>query len=177
MLHHNPHQGHTITPISQMKKIRLREWKWCAKGGGDVTDMMWSGADITASTPAVPSLLGTRDQFFRRQSFHGRGSGDGFRTIQAHYLYCALVAQFAKESTCSAGDPGSIPGSGRSPGGGHGNPLQSSCLKNPMDGEAWWATVHRVAKVRQGWVTDTSVFLNYYYIVIYKEIIIQLAIM
>ena len=43
-------------------------------------------------------------------------------------------------------DAGSIPGSGRSPGGGHGNPLQYSCLKNPMDRGAWRATVHRVAK-------------------------------
>ena len=43
-------------------------------------------------------------------------------------------------------DMGSIPGSGRSPGGGHGNPLQWSCLENPMDGGAWWATVHGMAK-------------------------------
>ena len=43
---------------------------------------------------------------------------------------------------------GLIPGSGRSPGGGHGNPLQYSCLENPMDGEAWWATVHEVTKSR-----------------------------
>ena len=43
------------------------------------------------------------------------------------------------------GDWGSIPGSGRSPGGGHGNPVQYSCLENPMDREAWWATVHGVA--------------------------------
>ena len=41
---------------------------------------------------------------------------------------------------------GSIPGSGRSPGGGHGNPLQCSCLENPMDREAWWATVCGVTK-------------------------------
>ena len=40
----------------------------------------------------------------------------------------------------------SIPGSGRSPGGGHGNPLQYSCLETPIDRGAWWATVHRVAK-------------------------------
>ena len=46
----------------------------------------------------------------------------------------------------SAGDAGSIPGLGRSPGGGHGNPLQYSCLGNLMDRGAWWATVHRVAK-------------------------------
>ena len=41
-----------------------------------------------------------------------------------------------------------IPGSGRSPGGGHGNPPQDSCLENPMDREAWWATAHRVSKSR-----------------------------
>ena len=41
-----------------------------------------------------------------------------------------------------------IPGLGRSPGGGHGNPLQYSCLENPMDRGAWWATVRRAAKVR-----------------------------
>ena len=44
------------------------------------------------------------------------------------------------------GDVGSIPGSGRSPGEGNGNPLQYSCLENPMDRRAWWATVHTVAK-------------------------------
>ena len=43
-------------------------------------------------------------------------------------------------------DTGSTPGLGRAPGGKHGNPLQYSCLENSMDGEAWWATVHRVAK-------------------------------
>ena len=51
-----------------------------------------------------------------------------------------------KESACNAGDPGSIPGSGRSPGGGNGNPIQYSCLGNLMDKGAWQATVHRVAK-------------------------------
>ena len=49
-----------------------------------------------------------------------------------------------KESACNAGDPGSIPGAGKSPGGGYGNPLQYSCLENPMDRGAWWATVHGV---------------------------------
>ena len=43
-------------------------------------------------------------------------------------------------------DLGSITGSGRSPGGGHGNPLQYSCLENPMDREAWQATIHRIAQ-------------------------------
>ena len=57
---------------------------------------------------------------------------------------------FSRERIClNTGDPGvaaSIPGSGRSPGGGQGNPLQYSCLENPMDRGAWWATVRRVTK-------------------------------
>ena len=51
-----------------------------------------------------------------------------------------------KESACNTGDAGSIPGSGRSPEGGHGNPLQYSCLENPMDRGAWWTIVHGVTK-------------------------------
>ena len=51
-----------------------------------------------------------------------------------------------RESTYNAGDPGSIPGLERSPGEGNGNPLQCSCLENPMDREAWQATVHGVTQ-------------------------------
>ena len=53
-----------------------------------------------------------------------------------------------KASACNAGKPGSIPGLGRSPGEGNGNPLQYSCLEKPMDRGAWQATVHGVAKSR-----------------------------
>ena len=51
-----------------------------------------------------------------------------------------------KNSLANVGDAGLIPRSGRSPEGGNGNPLQYSCLGNPMDREAWWATVHGVAE-------------------------------
>ena len=53
-----------------------------------------------------------------------------------------------KEFTCSVGDLGFIPGLGRSPGGGHGNPLQYSCLEDSQDRGAWRATVHGVTKSR-----------------------------
>ena len=59
-----------------------------------------------------------------------------------------LCGSDGKESTCNTGDPGSIPGSGKSPGEGLGNPLQDSCLENPMDRGAWWTAVHGVAKSR-----------------------------
>ena len=58
-----------------------------------------------------------------------------------------------KESSCNAGDLGLIPGLGRSPGEGNGNPLQYSCLENLMDRGAWWATVHGVARVRHDLAT------------------------
>ena len=57
------------------------------------------------------------------------------------------MALVVKNPSAKAGDirdMGSIPGLGRSPGGRHGNPLQYSCLKNPMDREAWWAMANRV---------------------------------
>ena len=60
-----------------------------------------------------------------------------------------MASQVVKDLPASARDirdMGSIPGSGRSPGGRHGNPLQYSCLENPMNRETWWATVHGVAK-------------------------------
>ena len=58
------------------------------------------------------------------------------------------VALVVKNLPANAGDLGSIPGLGRAPGEGNGNPLQYSCLENPMDRGAWWATVHGVAKSR-----------------------------
>ena len=58
----------------------------------------------------------------------------------------SLVAQMAKESACNTEDLGSIPGSGISPREGNENPLQYSCLRNPMDRGAWLATVHGIKK-------------------------------
>ena len=64
-----------------------------------------------------------------------------------------------KESACNAGDPGLIPESGRSPGEGNGNPLQYSCLENPIDEAEWWATVHRVTKSQEGLNEFTFTFI------------------
>ena len=61
-------------------------------------------------------------------------------------FYCFPGGSEVKASACNVGDLGSISGSGRSPGEGNGHPLQYSCLENPMDGGAWWATVHGVTK-------------------------------
>ena len=62
-----------------------------------------------------------------------------------------------KEPACNARDPGLIPGLGRAPGGGHSNPFQYSCLENPMDRGAWWATVHGVTKSQTQLKSKTKV--------------------
>ena len=62
----------------------------------------------------------------------------------------------SKESACNARDLGSIPGLGRSPGEGNGNPLQYSCLENPMDRGAWRATVYGLTEVRRDLATKTT---------------------
>ena len=78
-------------------------------------------------------------------------------TKPSPYLHELPGGSDSKESACCAGDPGSIPGLGRSPGEGNGNPLQCSCLENPMNGGAWWATVHGVTK---SWTQLSDLYLH-----------------
>ena len=68
-----------------------------------------------------------------------------FFLINVYFILGFPGGSDSKESTCNVGDLGSVPGSGRSPGEGNGNPLQYSCLENSMDSEAWQATVHGTA--------------------------------
>ena len=70
-----------------------------------------------------------------------------------------------KASACNEGDLGLIAGAGRSPGEGDGNPLQYSCLENPMDGGAWWATVYGVAKSRTR-LRDFTVTFHFSFVLI-----------
>ena len=75
------------------------------------------------------------------------------RVSQAELRWVFPGGSDGKESACNAGDPGSIPRSGKSPGEGNGNPLQYSCLENPMDREAWQATAYGVA---QNWTRPSE---------------------
>ena len=77
-----------------------------------------------------------------------------------------------KESSCNAGDPDSIPGSRRSPGEENGNPLQCSCLENPMNKRGWRATVHGVARGRHNLATKPPPYYTIlYYIILYYSIL------
>ena len=82
-----------------------------------------------------------------------------------HWSICLFLSQY-HVSACNMGDPGSIPGSGRSPGEGNGNPFQDSCLENPMDREAWWATVHGIAK-SQTRLSDFTHFTHHTVLIYY----------
>ena len=87
------------------------------------------------------------------------GSEAGLDLLQFRFVIWGFPGgSEVKASACNAGD--SIPESGRSPGEGNGNPLQCSCLENPMDGGAWWATVHGVAKGRTRLNGFTSTFTS-----------------
>ena len=82
----------------------------------------------------------------------GVGVGVGWFGIGIDIIYTTIYkmgfpcGSDGKESACNAGDLGLIPGSGRSPGGGHGNPLQYLCLENPMDRGAWQAVVYGITR-------------------------------
>ena len=103
-------------------------------------------------SPAAPTLAG---RFFTTEP-SGKPCLSDVRT-SIHYIPCSSVGFLGglvgKESACNAGDSDSIPGSGRYPGEENGNPLQHSCLENPMDRGAWQATVHRVARARHNLAT------------------------
>ena len=94
----------------------------------------------TLSDPLGVFLLTSKNGYFLQQQQGEEGfpgSSDG------------------KESPYNAGDPSLIPGSGRSPGGGKGNPLQYSCQDNPMDRGTWWATVHGFTELGHDWAAFT----------------------
>ena len=121
-------------------EIPRKEWTLQATLDGvtkdlDTTEWLnWTELIICIRTPGWPSALSMSNTTLK-ENFCGSKSQQ-----------CFPGSSDGKESTCNAGDPGLIPGSGKSPGERNGNPLQYSCLENFMDRGAWLATVHEVAK-------------------------------
>ena len=115
----------------------------------------WIGDAFQSAHPLLPSILSV----FKLSQHQGL-----FNCLQLSVVYLHQVAKYkniytyllytqvasrrlsGKESACNAGNLGLIPGSGRSPGGGHGNPLQYSYLEKPMDRGVWQATFHKVVR-------------------------------
>ena len=123
--------GHFPTPqlcLSRVQTARpMGRQVWPCAPGVLVTEM---GGGLAFAEP-------------RRRTEHYASASPGSR----FYVQVRKGSE-VKAFACNAGDLGLIPGSGRSPGEGNGNPLQYSCLENPMDGGDWWATVCGVAKSR-----------------------------
>ena len=142
-------------------KIRVTFSSLPGKGLGAVKSTSWKdtlktrswSTDVTDRKPlvtvpltrALRELLRKGVTSWRAKQSHERPEGLTLRTV--HCISLSLIWD-GKVSAYNAGDLGSIPRSGRSPGEGNDNPLQYSCLENPMDQGAWWATVHGVAKNR-----------------------------
>ena len=88
-------------------------------------------------------------------------NGEEYEKVYTAYIYIRLLcSSVSKESACNAGEPGLIPRLGRSPGEGNGNPLQYSCLGNPMDRGAWRATVMGSQRVGHGVTTTICVYIH-----------------
>ena len=136
--------------VHRILQARILEWvaMCCPRGSS------WPGLEPTSfMSPALAGRFFTTSATWKAQSiplvFNKNNEN----------INDSLVAQLVKnppateEITCNAGDLGSLPGFGRSPGGRHGNPLQYSCLENPMDRGAWWAIVREVTK-SWTWLSD-----------------------
>ena len=100
------------------------------------------------SSPRRPWQMSAYGSLTRTMSYsHTQQQGkQGKQIFSSPFFYSQASLVAHKESACNAGDPGSIPGSGRSPGEGSGNSLQYPCLENSMDRRAWRVIVHRVTK-------------------------------
>ena len=157
--------GTSLAPEHKLWRLRLQYWP--PAGSRAQVQWFWSTGSV------APWLVGssqTRDQTHlsctgRRILNHWITRGALFFIFLLEYncfFFFFLGGEVrgfphssvSKESACNAGDPGSIPRSGRPPGEGNGNPFQYSCLENPMDGGAWQATVHGVARVEQELATE-----------------------
>ena len=157
-----------ISPIIQVENLKLaclRTWQDCSsrrawvplsplwdpsQWGLHLHSVLWPRSSVTSRGQSQPRWSWRGTDLRRLESsvdfshLHTEvGLGPSFKLFR--------VSSFPggsedKVSACNAGDPGSIPGLGKSPGEGNGDPFQYSCLENPMDRGAWRATVHGVSK-------------------------------
>ena len=115
---------------------------------GKTTTLMGVPRAVSPSCSCVPGFLAPIPRT-STEVLGSRGSGELLKIVTldtASMKECFPGGSDRKQSACKAGDPGSIPGSGRSPGEGNGIPLQCAWLENSVNRGTWWATVHGVSK-------------------------------
>jgi len=145
--------SNTLATWCEEPTLWKRPWCWeRLKAGGEGNNKGWDGW-MTSPTQwtwvsKLQELVMDREAW--RAAVHGAAKSQTWLSnwttnnrVEPKGLPCSSNG---KESACNTGDPGSIPGSGRSSGEGNGSPLQYSCLENPMDRGAWQATVCGIAK-------------------------------
>ena len=132
-------RAHMLKERSQLRKLRLIDVVICDSSfSQQVSEAgIRNKLGLTLGLPRVSGASGKEPSHLLIQEK---------QKAQIQSLGVFLFESDSKESTCNAGDKGSIPGLGRAPGEGNGYPPQYSCLENPMDRGTWWATVHVVAK-------------------------------
>ena len=114
---------------------------------------------IKTNKQTTKPLTSTARSYFRYKVSKQRILLDFYPSLPKRWGF--PIASLVKNMPANAEDTGSIPGSGRSPGEGNGNPLQDSCVENPMDTGVWRATDHGVAKSRAGLVIEQGTHSNY----------------
>ena len=121
--------------------------------------------DVTKDTTESPKLNSGSSRGLQVRKPNSKSFRSNMKYLKrSTQLYGLPHSSVGKESACNAGDPSSIPGSGRSPGVGNGNSLQYSCLDNPIDRGAWRATVHRVSRVEHNLATKPTTMQLYGYL-------------
>ena len=135
-----PNPSWTCTPSADLRINTHQDLKQ-----GDTSFPTMSGPSLCTFI-STPHLVQPLTSSPTPTNFPSRKDNSLLRTSQSPEKGGFPGGSDGKESVCNAGDLSSIPGLGRSPGEGNGYSLQYSCLDNPMDRGAWWATVHGVTK-------------------------------
>ena len=156
------------TPVLLPGKSHGRRSLWAAVHGVSKSQTRLSDFTFTFHFHALEKEMATHSSVLAWR-IPGMGEPVGLQSMEFHrvghdWSDLAAAAAMVKNLPATAGDirdVGAILWSGRSPGAGHGNPLQYSCLKNPIDRGAWWATVHRVTKsqTQLKWL-DTHMYIR-----------------
>ena len=138
---------HALWPLTRGKKPKDQSRAETTSGTrrAQCADLLQGTIPSLAAEAAASHLPGAQMLRHPQRPVH-LGSLEVLKRMDERASQVARVVKNLPAYVGDSGDTSSIPGSGRSPGGGNGNPLQYSCLENPVDRGAWWAAIHGVPK-------------------------------